>query len=345
MTPHPTQGPEEDAPSAATSSAESTGSMHDVPRPHDNIQVQFELDTGQLYWWPATVLEVEEPSKPGTVKGSARVLYAARHTMKEEEGTIYFLGESMVTCDEGDTRWRTSADAADAGEGNADERNWESTRPPRRLQRQEGICGKRARTNEQDEIVERHEPRRRQDRGPARRRKRGSSSTRLLQVPVHTRGRSVMDDVLLRMHVLEGRVADVGVCRHTDLVEDIVGEKRMVWKTRVLLELGRSVREVQPRNDRPFSAVVQSQNIRITDDTSYATFCRVVSAMARNSSLNKPHGIRFWPSFDALSNPEMEVREGHVMFESAGAMLRWLGVTSQRDFRTALDKHQVLRKV
>ena len=50
----------------------------DVPRQFDKIEVLFELDDGTFYWWPATVLDTTDPTRAGTVNGTATVEFASR---------------------------------------------------------------------------------------------------------------------------------------------------------------------------------------------------------------------------------------------------------------------------
>ena len=96
----------------------------DVPREFDKIQVQYLLNTGESVWWPATIIASREHDVPGTVKGTATVHFAAFRKFKECEEELQFLSNRMVTTSDGDTAWRTSTEAADAGDGDGDEADW-----------------------------------------------------------------------------------------------------------------------------------------------------------------------------------------------------------------------------
>ena len=98
----------------------------DVPRPFDNIQVLYDVGESEPYWWPGVILESEEMTGTGTVRGTGFHEYSARKKEPKSVGKLIFLSDRTATKPLGNKPWRTSAEAADTGDGNADERDWES---------------------------------------------------------------------------------------------------------------------------------------------------------------------------------------------------------------------------
>ena len=97
----------------------------DVPRAFDKIEILFELEGDDMYWWPCVVLESSELPSSSTVRGTATVEYAARNKSGKQQEKVIFLADRKVTTSTGDTPWRTSDEAADAGDGDEGDRDWE----------------------------------------------------------------------------------------------------------------------------------------------------------------------------------------------------------------------------
>ena len=96
----------------------------DVPREYDSIQVLFELPSVGKVWWPTTVLSSREHPNPGVVKGTGSVEYSSYQRHKKSVEDVQFLADRLVCTSAGETTWRTSAEAADAGEGDNMEAGW-----------------------------------------------------------------------------------------------------------------------------------------------------------------------------------------------------------------------------
>ena len=73
---------------------------------------------------------------------------------------------------------------------------------------------------------------------------------------------------------------------------------------------------------------------------SYASFSLLVQNLVRAGGDSTPHGVSFVPSLNALTNPERDIRESHVLFDSARAVLQWLGVEAKEDLRKILKRSQ-----
>ena len=95
--------------------------VDEVPREFYKIEVQYILKTGERVWWPGTILSSRELDEPGTVKVTASIEFAAYRKMPRSVEDLYFLAHRSVCTETGDTPWRTSAEAADAGAGDGDE--------------------------------------------------------------------------------------------------------------------------------------------------------------------------------------------------------------------------------
>ena len=100
-------------------------SSTDVPRPFDIIEVLFEVDQGDMYWWPGEIVESEEIENSSLVSGMAQIEFYARMKTPKTLSRLFFLGNHTVITPQGHTPWRTWTEEADAGSGDADEIDWE----------------------------------------------------------------------------------------------------------------------------------------------------------------------------------------------------------------------------
>ena len=90
----------------------------------DKIQVKYRVEKGELVWWPATVLSSREYEAPGVVAGTGTVEFATYRNTRKTIEDVTFLAERTVATSGGETAWRSSAEAADAGGGNEEEADW-----------------------------------------------------------------------------------------------------------------------------------------------------------------------------------------------------------------------------
>ena len=97
----------------------------DVPREFDKIQVLYVLENGERVWWPTTVIHAREYDTPGAVKGTGTVEFAAFRKSKRSVQDVQFLADRTVNTNNGESSWRTSAEAADAGDGDGGEASWD----------------------------------------------------------------------------------------------------------------------------------------------------------------------------------------------------------------------------
>lgn len=352
------------------------GTNLDVPRPFDNIEILFELQHGKdMYWWPCVVLESSENHSSSSVRGTATVEYAARHRSGKQQERVIFLPNRQVTTSTGDTPWRTSDEAADAGDGDEGDRDWEvhgvqSSGPGGRNGRAQGnekehdgsvlradknSCGgKRSRrTNASQVVANRESSNVDQEGGSGKRKKKKSdravektvaNDETTLQVDRITRNDTFSGLDALRAEIAELR-GKVGVNNNIQLQEYVknkVGEKVTIWCMHVRSDLARAVRDMKPNGRKPFSGAVHNGSLNVKDTTSYETFTDVVRCMIENQRM-QPRGISFIPSLSDLLTPNLDIKEGHVVFADARAMLRWLGMGSTSDVKRALVRSQTLR--
>ena len=341
--------------------------MDEVPRPFDRIQVLYELEKGEQTWWPAVVLDSCEQRTPGRMKGSAVVEYAAMHGMKATTMTLYFFANRCITSDDGDSIWRTSAEAADEGDGDDNERDWEGS-----AARLEGASKRRLSLKRRAPSAVAVNTDVNTDTDSA-----GSEcipiepsvptrtvlkSTRKGKVDLVVEGLSSKDmrvrktgkrgerpweddvaDVKRQLTALERRVDARADERLEALTSRIVNANKNVWKTRFLEKIDK-VNEHEPRSERVFSEALQLGSIRITDMTDFETFQDIVENMGKRTDSYQPRGIHFVPSLLEITNPNHDIYEVHVLFDRLSTFLRWLGFTCEADLTRHLVKNSKGRK-
>ena len=349
----------------------------DVPCVWDKIQVKYRVEKGELVWWPATVLSSREYEAPGVVAGTGTVEFATYRNTRKTIEDVTFLADRTVATSGGETPWRSSAEAADAGAGNESEADWNprararaaralrGSSPEARVEYRIRIGDEDDSTRKDDgeedvddaeetddkEIEEPPSQRRRIDcmsvspstRSPARdsggptirhvtgRRASGSRAASLTG--------SAVDVLTQRLDVLEEKQNEVRKCAHREAYDEFVQDKKSLWKTRVLKLLSKNMKKYTPTAGRPFSAVLRSDKISFKEDMSYRYFQLLVEDMCKKGNAeDPPRGIRFVPSLHELRHPEADIKEGHVVFQSARAWLNWLGITSKGDLRKNMTK-------
>ena len=317
----------------------------DVPREFDKIQVFYVLDNGERVWWPTTVLHSLEYSTPGAVKGTGTVEFAAFRNNKRSVQDVQFLAGRTVNTNNGEASWRTSAEAADAGDGDGDEASWERA------------VGKRGRAHRLDfhttlvtdaptdagpgqsaSDAHARTPKRRKDTtttAPVVSRRDASASRR------SSADNSGMDALMRRIAVLEERQANK--CDHMPAYERFVEMTRVIWKARVLRALAKPMRKNTQTRSQPFGSVLFSNTMGFEDDFAYELFSHIVADVAKLAGPGDDGCVSFVPSFNALTDPEQDIAEGHVLFSSARAVLNWLGITSSCDVRRLVCRSQTQR--
>ena len=348
----------------------------DVPRAFDKIEILFELEGDEMYWWPCVVLESSELPSSSTVRGTATVEYAARHKSGKQQEKVIFLADRKVTTSTGDTPWRTSDEAADAGDGDEGDRDWEFTGAQRSVRERrnrrapgtdeddeenefraekENCRGKRDRVGDAVHVGEYREHveagndgrsgKRRKKRGNREVEKPGLSDEPPMQSERNTapQGPSGLDELRAEIAELRGKVEDNNNIQLQEYVKNKVGEKITIWCMQVRCELARAVRDMKANGRKPFSAAVHNSSVNVKDTTSYETFTEVIRCMLENQGGGQPRGVSFIPSLSDLLTPHLDIKEGHVVFADAGTILRWLGMGSACDVKRALQKSQTLR--
>ena len=114
---------------------EASFDVHEIdalPRAFDCIEVQYTLADGTKVWWPAKVTQLTIRDGASEVKAEGTVTFVAAHRMKECEQQVMFLANRAVYTRDGKTPWRSTMEAADVGEGDDGDMEWDSNkRKPR----------------------------------------------------------------------------------------------------------------------------------------------------------------------------------------------------------------------
>jgi len=322
----------------------------DVPRPFDRVQLLFKLDDGnEEYWWPAVILHSKESPASATVKGTGRIEYAARRNNKEEQEDVVFLPDRVVSTSNGETTWRTATEAADDGAGDDGDRDWECERRPpvpRRTKRRASgrhLHKNRVCDDDADGTVgDRPESKRQKRSRRGTKSNSGKGTTELMECD-RAEQPQVSQDKLSLQH-LKGEVEwlkarlqrGVGTSVDTE-VEKKIGEKLIIWWVWLEKALANGGgRDTSRGSSRPFSSVLQTGCITVKDTISYETFSQIVASVVRNMDDRQRTSVFFVPSVEELQNPRQNIREGHVVFNSARAMLQWLGIGSKSDVDAAV---------
>lgn len=332
--------PSERPPARATNTDINASTDRDIlPRQYDKIYILFELEDGTMYWWPTEVNSIQ-PGVDGSsaINATAELEYAARHKRPREVDTVEFRPDRTVMTKEGETSWCTSAEAADAGNGDMAEKDWcppQGSPPVRR----EELMRARDASDAADEL------------NPTKKRR--------LQQPKKTRRapgivtkaqfdtlRESIDKVSMENSKLRSRVETLETmqrvhqqCDHRDIINELVEEKKNIWKMRVLGELDRMVSMINTKTPgTAFHSAIQSGVFKVSDSMSYRSFVHIVKDLAYNPPSSAAGATTFWPSAEELTDARMHVKEAHVIFNSARALLGWLHITAEEDVRKALAK-------
>lgn len=329
----------------------------DVPRPFDKIEVLFDVNEADLFWWPGIMIESEERDLCSIVKGTGVIEYFPRKNTPKCVSRLIFLTNRTVSTDSGETPWRTSVEAADAGGGNADDRDWDSSNKlaPLKEDNDEEDDGKSDCGIEGDNATH------------FDRRTRMRTRTEPYEAsPAVCSGcvalRKTVEDLAFRTGVLENDLAHVFSTRGAGPSGNELKMSKsllVIWRLRLLDELARAIKDVVPRSGKVHklsvphgtmflstgvhAAALLTGCVRISDDLPYNVFADMVKDMTCSANLADTERVRFLPSYDALVNPKRDIKEGHVVFPSASTLLRWLGVTGTEDIINAVIRTQKLR--
>ena len=337
----------------------------DVPREFDNIEILFNLE-GNPIWWPATVICSRERHGPGVVKGTATVEYVPMHNYKRSVESVYFMRNRMVNISTGDTPWRTSAEAADAGAGDKTEADWQHSTQTRRQSlskelEKEGEVG-----CEDDIDVTKGKRRVSSDQcdgdsddgdsvcAPSSRKKRRAPTDGGATVTVTpcasaqqncsswTQARpggegnhdsNVLQMLMKRVAVLELHKDDEVPRAIKNITRLFVSDIKTMWRARVLHLIRSPIRKNKPTKKQLFGASVTGGSLRFTVQFAYRWFANLVDDISECLSTRAPNKITYVPSVAELVAPPGDIAEGHVLFSSFRLFLQWIGITLQSDFR------------
>lgn len=329
----------------------------DVPRAYDKIQILFTLDDTETdFWWPGVVISSRETPNSENVKGVGIIEYAARHRNKVEQEEVIFLANRTVTTSLGDTPWRTATEAADLGGGDDDDKSWEVAEDSRTVREKrrassvsEGVQRdgvEQVRNPREANQGERQKRRKRDNRKGAvvRRAKRGTQPQ--LGVRENDDGGGKEEVAALRLQMQGVRTILAGAVANSaeNEVVNKIGEKKMIWKVQLQKLLASALKENKCNRARPFSAVVQTSTIVYRDIVSYETFAQIVRALVQDTERRESRDeVDFVPSLEDVLDPQLNMGEASVLFSSARAMLRWLGIGSPEDVKGSVVREQKLR--
>lgn len=324
-------------------------SVDEMPRPYDKIYVKYEVDDDRHVWWPATVLRTKEYKNPSTIVGTGTLQFAALNGMKASTEDVVFLEGGIVHCNDGETPWRSTAEAADAGQADVDEAEWKtkSQKKSSRKKKSESEMHGRAIANnntqrtlvfpatktEGDVDVER--PALVETSPPQGRSRRKSTPTRKVAIAKsdatnewHT-GSPAMDNLYRRVAGLEQKAS--AECDHKELRREFVDERIAILKTRMVEFLGRSPKGNGSKKCSPFHSILQSTSLNVSELAAYNTFRMLVEDVSKCAELGC--SIEFIPSLAGILNPVRGVHSATIVFTKASALMHWLGVRDASDVR------------
>ena len=323
----------------------------DVPREFDKIQVLYVVKAGERVWWPATVLSSQEHDVAGTVKGFATIEFAAYRNTARCVEDVYFLSGRTVSTNNGDTSWGTSAEAADAGDGDGGEAGWRESRA--RCARKRALCPppqSDERSDDEDSAttsavttsasaLQRTQKKRKKFPLGLETAHEARAERNNRQTARQTTGAPV-DNLAHRLTLIEARLD--GMQRRSPDDVEFVESTRDIWKTRVLKILSKPMPKFKGTREKDFSNAISPFTVTFKEDFAYSLFTRIVNDIARTSALAED--VTFLPSLTCLQDPQMDIASGKILFRSARAVLHWLGVTSQKDVRRLLCRRQTQRE-
>lgn len=285
-----------------------------MPRPFDKIFVFFQVEDDRHEWWPATVLRTKEFDNVSTIVGTATLQFAAFQGFKETTEEVVFLQNRIVRCEDGETPWRSSAEAADAGEGNVDEASWEHEKT-------------------------RQSPRKKRKGAPTRRFPMEQAMAIADAMDNRTQNESsTVDSLLLRVAGLENSMSNP--CDHAEVIKAMVDERTAILKTRVIEALSRSTRQNGSKKCSPFHGILQTASFKVSELAAYNTFRMLTEDISTWAIVDGEDSIEFLPSLSGIINPARAVHTATVVFKKASALLGWLGVEATSDVRALVVRDQ-----
>ena len=227
-----------------------------------------------------------------------------------------------MTTSNGDTAWRSSAEAADAGAGDAQEADWCATaqRTVRARSDDITITDAGGDTNRTERVHERALKRRALS--TVTRRRTAQPASRAAQ-PTTTASVD-MAGLVRRVERLESWRLETEDARLAAIKAEFVEDRNTMWKFQVLRLLRHPLRNFNPMPGRPFTTVLRTDVLTVREDMSFMYF----QEMAREVASRGPV---FRPSLEHINDPSADMAEAHIMFPTASAMLDWVGVTSKAD--------------
>lgn len=335
---------------------DSTVVQDDVPREYDKIQILFRLPDVGLVWWPTTVLSSREHNVPGTIKGTAKVEYSTFHSYKNTCEEVQFLGGRTVNTGMGETPWRTSAEAADAGAGNGEEAEWnENGRKSKGAENASttaveddepadlGCTPELAQAQDAAETPRKRARRRRNETQRTHRLSRYpelSSGTQQGSTRSGTFGAETLEYLTCRVSALEHAYNDRPDRAIREFKTNFVQDKADMWRMKLLCKLKAPVKKPKPTRMQYFGSVLRGDAIWINETFTLEWFSWVVENIATTIATKPPRRVQFLPSLSGLRNATEDIAEGHVLFDDARTMFTWLGLTSPADVNNQMVRCQ-----
>ena len=338
----------------STEEALSMKDNDDVPREYDKIEVLFNIPDVGLVWWPTTVLNSREQKVPVLIKGTGKLEYATMHMYKKSCEEVQFLADRTLNSQTGETSWRTSAEAADAGAGDSDDAEWNgggktnanSGSTPTEVGNEHEVKSGSSQLTQADEADETPRKKARRLRkysdvtGTIPRYPEVSGSSRDGTVQSRRVQAETLEYLSCRVSALE-KASDDGPDRairqfKTNFVQDKAG----IWRVKLLSKLRESIKKPKATRVQYFGTLLRGDAIWVSETFTFEWFSWVVDNIATSVATKIPRRVQFVPCLSDLVNTSEEVPEGHVLFDDARTMFNWLGLSDVRDVQRQLMKWQ-----
>lgn len=296
----------------------------DLPGFMDRIEVLWELDNGDMFWWPAQVLTLTQVFAEELL-AVGRILYEKRPGFDKQMSDVEFiLGQLLrpkrITrkhSDQNVNSWRLVVSSKN--DSDANDANWEEDQP-----RDSPMDGrKRARTVLQKGVS--HTPATRAGRD------RSMDLSKTGSEPSHL-GVNRLEELEKGMSMCLQRICSLEIATELQHMSNIKGMNQDYHKT-VLHFLRRAIlRQLQ----RPFKRSCTGSGVVDGGHTAGAVSARVDCSLRDFASVagdlsGTEHGVSFSPSLSAIQNRSLAMKESHITFSTMRQLCMWLGINEFAD--------------
>ena len=106
--------------------------------------------------------------------------------------------------------------------------------------------------------------------------------------------------------MLKARVEQSGRREADAVVEEVVDNRRAVWRIKLLCELKKSFKHMKAERARPFNAVLMTDSVQMKELMGLNSFQRLARDFAITSTAGTkatPRGVRFYPLYSGIMEP------------------------------------------